>query len=165
MSERLSHLQPVVLADPRAWAKLEKVPLLVWDKAPGAKMKTLVLGTLANYRPEPPSHDPICFRMKKYNRVGNAFALGVTLGRADFNDIPLDDGSVSRFHAYFQQDRHSGVWHVVDAESFNGSSCDGVLLQPNRPAPLHDGAKLQFGNVELRFLTAESFGEWVRARP
>ncbi|MFL5321907.1 MAG: FHA domain-containing protein [Myxococcaceae bacterium] len=166
MSERLSQLSSTVLANPRAWAKLEKTPLLVWEKAPVKKKGTpLVLGTLANIKLEPPAHDPLCFRLRKYNRVGNAFALGITLGRAEFNDIPLDDGSVSRFHAYFQQDRQSGIWHVVDAESFNGSSVDGVWLQPNRPAPLRDRVELKFGNIEMRFFTAESFGEWVAARP
>lgn len=164
MSERLSQLAPTVLVNPRAWAKLEKTPLLVWEKAPAKKQKTLVLGTLPGYRLEAAGSDPLCYRLRKYNRVGNAFPLGITLGRAEFNDVPIDDGSVSRFQAYFQQDQQSGIWHIVDAESFNGTSLDGVALAPNRASPLRDKAELRFGNVELRFFLPDSFGEWVKSR-
>ncbi len=76
------------------------------------------------------------FELKKVPGRPNAFYRwsGVTVGRIDTNDIVVDDGSVSRFHAYFQKDARTGDWHVVDAESKNGTWVGPLKLQPNERA-------------------------------
>ncbi|MDP3498917.1 MAG: FHA domain-containing protein [Myxococcales bacterium] len=55
------------------------------------------------------------FFVEKVPRTGNAFALGVTIGRVESNDIIIDDSSISRFHAWLQLDAKKG-WMLCDAE-------------------------------------------------
>jgi pSer/pThr/pTyr-binding forkhead associated (FHA) protein len=93
------------------------------------------------------------FDVKKESSKHNAFAMGVTIGRVDSNDIPLDDVSVSRFHAWLQADGKG--WVVCDAESKNGTFLDGKRLAPNQKVPVKDKAKLKFGEVEVTFLEVE----------
>ena len=71
------------------------------------------------------------------------------------NDVSLEDESVSRFHAFFQNE--SGAWTLTDAESKNGTFVETVRLLPNKPYAVRDGMRLRFGDLEVRFLTAESF--------
>ena len=54
------------------------------------------------------------FELKKVPGKANAFAMGVTVGRIDTNDVVLDDASVSRFHAYFQKDARTGETLAMD---------------------------------------------------
>jgi pSer/pThr/pTyr-binding forkhead associated (FHA) protein len=80
----------------------------------------------------------------------NPFAGMVTLGRAANNDVCLYSGSVSKVHAYFQQDAER--WTVRDGGSANGTFVDGVRLDANVPTPLDDGRVLAFGpDVECVF--------------
>ncbi|MFZ5469814.1 MAG: FHA domain-containing protein [Myxococcota bacterium] len=161
MSERLSILTVRFRENPSPILR-QTEPVLVWATAPAAKPKALLWGTLGDYRPEPPSHDPLLYRVEKTSKKANAFGVGITLGRTQNNDLAVDDSTVSRFHAYFQKDQKTGVWHVVDAESHNGTFCDGNRLVPRRPAPLHDGVALRFGYVEMRFLLPEGFAAFMR---
>lgn len=159
MGHRLSELIRSHYLDPKAW---QPVPVLIWHEAPPPREKPELLWvTQGNHRLDAPAADPEIFRLEKSSDGSkdkvNAFALGVTLGRTSNNDVMIDDASVSRFHAYFQQDPQSGVWHVVDAESSNGSYLAGERLAPRRPAPLVDHARLQFGHVKLEYLLPVSF--------
>ena len=83
----------------------------------------------------------------------------VTIGREDpvsniYPEIDLtphggEQGGVSRQHARLI---HSGgQWMLYDLNSTNYTRLDGVRLEPNKPQPLHDGAKVQFGRVALTF--------------
>lgn len=158
MGHRLSELIRSHYLDPKAWSP---APVLVWHDAPPPRENPELLWvTQGNHRLDaPPAADPEILRVEKSSEAEkvNAFSLGITLGRTPNNDVMIDDGSVSRFHAYFQQDPQSGVWHVVDAESSNGSYVGGVRLAPRRPAPVVDRAELQFGHVKLQFLSPQSF--------
>jgi hypothetical protein len=58
---------------------------------------------------------------------------------------------VSRFHGYFQQDRATRVWSLVDAESQNGTFRGSRRLAPNQPVPLFEHAELRLGGVEISF--------------
>lgn len=158
MGHRLSELVRSHHLDPKAWAP---VPVLLWREAPPPREKPELLWvTQGNHRLEgPPAADPEIFRVEKVfseDKV-NAFALGITLGRTVNNDMMIDDTSVSRFHAFFQQDPQSGVWHVMDAASSNGTFVGGVRLAPRKPAPVSDGSALQFGHVKMEFLSAQGF--------
>jgi pSer/pThr/pTyr-binding forkhead associated (FHA) protein len=94
---------------------------------------------------------------------GAGLAL-VTLGRVPDCDIVIEDAIVSRTHALFRQEPHTGMWHVVDAESHNGTFLAGALIVPGRPMPLFERAALRFGGVEVAFLQASAFEQYVQAR-
>ena len=71
----------------------------------------------------------------------------VNIGRADYNDLPLADPSVSTSHAKLQ--RREGVWVLEDLDSTNGSFVDGERVQGE--VPIASGAIIKFGDVELSF--------------
>lgn len=175
MGARLSEMVRAHYLDPEALAR-DPAPVLVWIDAPPPKERPELLWvTQGNHRigapgdpaPPAPSLDPEILRIEKQKNRSNAFALGITVGRTSNNDVQIDDPSVSRFHAYFQQDPHSGVWHVVDAESSNGTLIAGVRLQPKRPAPLVDRSEIKFGHVNVQFLSAAAFEQLLdeKVRP
>ena len=84
----------------------------------------------------------------------NAFALGITVGHTENNDIVIEDESVSRFHAYFQQSGSS--WKLVDTGSRLGTWLDEAQLRPNTATEVNDGAQLRFGKVQVTFLLPPS---------
>ena len=76
-----------------------ETPVLVWE------------GDLADTRwvIKPPEHspspeNPVVFLVKKVEGRPNPFGGGVTLGRAEHNDVVFPHASVSRFHAYLAPD-------------------------------------------------------------
>jgi pSer/pThr/pTyr-binding forkhead associated (FHA) protein len=71
----------------------------------------------------------------------------VNLGRADYNDVVIPDGSVSTSHAKLQ--RREGVWVLVDLDSTNGTFVDGERVKGE--APLAPGAMVRLGDVQLVF--------------
>jgi pSer/pThr/pTyr-binding forkhead associated (FHA) protein len=71
----------------------------------------------------------------------------VNVGRADYNDLPLADPSVSTSHAKLQ--RREGVWVLMDLDSTNGTFVDGERVPSE--IPLAPGATLRFGDVEVVF--------------
>ena len=71
----------------------------------------------------------------------------VNVGRADYNDLPLADPSVSTSHAKLQ--RREGIWVVVDLDSTNGTFVDGERAPGE--IPIAPGAILRFGDVEVVF--------------
>jgi hypothetical protein len=73
----------------------------------------------------------------------------VVLGRGEQSDIVLNDGTLSSLHLVFM--RGPGGWTVRDAGSKNGTTLEGVALQPGQPKPLLSGARLRAGSVVLRY--------------
>lgn len=100
--------------------------------------------------------EPIVFPIIKNQE--NAFGRGITLGRTGNNDVVLHDGTVSRFHAWFQRET-DGRYILMDAGSKNGSFVAGVRLIPRRPAPVPDGTHVRFGQVELTFYLSSGFSK------
>lgn len=94
----------------------------------------------------------------------NAFGRGITVGRTGNNDVVLDDGSVSRFHAWFSREEGQAGLLLTDAGSKNGSWVGGVRLTPRRAVPVEDGARLRFGQVEVVFYTASGFARMLAVR-
>jgi hypothetical protein len=113
-------------------------------------------------RMSPRAGDPVVFELRKQTSKKNPFAMGITLGRVETNDIVIDDASISRFHAWFQNDPKQG-WLVVDAESKNGSAIDGQKLVANKKTPIADGARLKFGEIELLFLSPQKLVQRIEA--
>jgi hypothetical protein len=141
------------------------VPVLVWELPSGPNPEESWQHTATGAgMARPRVAEPLVYRVEKVSGKKNAFAMGVTLGRVDTNDLQADDASVSRFHAYFQRDEKAGTWSVTDAESHNGTSLDGVRLKPNVKTVLHAGTRVRFGDVEMLFLTPEAFVEFLDAR-
>lgn len=134
-------------------------PVLLWEAAPDGKLEEPWLGTETGAALQRPRRgEPVVFELKKADKT-NAFAMGVTVGRIDSNDIPIEDHSVSRFHAYFQKEPRSGDWFLVDAESKNGTWAGPLKLEANAKARLADRTKVRFGDIELEFLMPASIVE------
>jgi hypothetical protein len=84
----------------------------------------------------------------------NPFGLMVTIGRAQNNDVVLNHGAVSKFHAYLRKLGDS--WLLSDAGSTNGTGVDGVPLARERSIPLKSGARILLGGeVQLELLAPE----------
>ncbi len=94
----------------------------------------------------------------------NAFQRRVTIGRTNNNDIVLDDTSVSRFHAWLQQDEQSGQWQLCDAGSRNGTMVGGKRMGAKAAVVLSPGVKVRIGAVELTFYSADGFLKLLKQR-
>lgn len=80
---------------------------------------------------------------------GVVWAIGdpTIVGRALADcDLTLLHASVSSVHARLE--RHGPGWRVLDQGSRNGTCVDGVRVEV---APLADGARLRFGEIDLLF--------------
>lgn len=76
----------------------------------------------------------------------------------------VDDGSVSRFHAWLQKDERTQQWSLTDAESKNGTWVDGVQLAGKQRVTLRDGASLKFGEVVMTFHLPDTLRQLVADR-
>lgn len=77
----------------------------------------------------------------------NADPAGI--GRNVANAIQIDDATVSNFHAAFVL-RADGTLELADRNSANGTSINGVQLEPADRRIVRHNDRLQFGDVELR---------------
>jgi hypothetical protein len=86
----------------------------------------------------------------------------ITVGRAPNNDVVIQDGLVSKFHAWFRLGSDGSV-SLADAGSANGTRLnDAPLVASADPAPLVSGDRLTFGVVAFRFVDAA--GAWAALR-
>jgi hypothetical protein len=139
-------------------------PVLVWETPTEGFEDELFTTEASEERSVPKSGTPVVFELRKSTSKTNAFAMGITIGRTGNNDIVLEDKSISRFHAYFQQDPKDFCWRLVDAESKNGSWVDGARLSAGKAEVVADQAKLRFGEVEVQFFLPPSFFEFLQKR-
>lgn len=162
--ERLSKLARWYAEDP-VEARLSLMPaILLWREAPATDIRELIWQTVPRFELGGAGpHDPAVFRVRKRPGGGGALALGVSIGRASNNDIAVDNASVSRFHAYVQLDS-AGVCHLFDAESANGTLCNGLPLEKGKGVALRDASRIQLGDVELHFYLGATFEAiWLAA--
>jgi hypothetical protein len=156
----VSELARSYLKDPAIFSQRIIEPVLIWELPPAVQEEDFLLGTTGGSDVTRPStRDPLVFDVRKVADKSNAFALGITVGRAKNNDIVVADNSVSRFHAYLQK---AAAWSIVDAESRNGTSVDGMKLTPNQHVTLRDGAALRIGKMEMQFMLPERFISWLK---
>ena len=135
---------------------------LVWEaktwaapRADGAtRIGSLPLGGL-NPSKEP---DALCFGL-----TFKGDAKQIALGRANDNDIVINDGTVSRHHALLTLSS-AGRWQVQPYPGTSGTTCGGRQLSETDIAPMVDRQKLAVGGVELTFYEPKSFLDIVRAR-
>lgn len=80
-------------------------------------------------------------------RTQPADQLAYRLGRADDNDLVLNDSSVSRRHARLS--REGDQWMLEDLASASGTFIDSQQLPPNTPTPLLPGQVVRLGVVQL----------------
>ncbi len=130
---------------------------------PGGELDEYRLKTVTNAgAPTLGASEPVVFPVLKSRT--NAFGRGITVGRTGNNDVVLDDGSVSRFHAWFARPEGQEGFLLTDAGSKNGSWVGGVRLTPRKAITVEDGARLRFGQVEVAFYTAGSFVRMLSVR-
>lgn len=106
--------------------------------------------------------EPMVFLLTKTR--DNAFQRRVTVGRTSNNDLPIEDPSVSRFHAWFQREDEEAPWFVVDAGSKNGTRLNGKVLEKKKPYALAPGMKIRIGHVDLSFFDARGFLKMLKTR-
>ena len=160
MARRLSELARNFLKD-EAKARAElTTPILVLEGTPTDTQDEMLLATspvLPSMRKL--SGEGTAFLLQK--RASNAFPMGITVGRTENNDIVLSDNTVSRFHAWFQQDRKLG-WTCADADSRGGTWLDGEKLKPQTATALPKMARLRFAGLELFYFEPSTFFEYLQ---
>lgn len=142
------------------------VPALVWEAPPASSRDSgtwRLTGSEVVPEPRLPG-ESLVLMLEKAAAHASTFPAGVTLGRADSNDLVIEDASVSRFHAWIHHDEREGSWLVVDAESRTGTWVNGQKLVARQRRALADGDELRLGDAVLRFLLADSLMAYVRDR-
>ncbi len=159
MARGLADFARLYLSDKAGFAKKLTVPVLLWEANdalnPADEQWNRTESGISDRNTRPRPGEPLVFELKKVADKKNPFSMGVTLGRVDTNDIVIDDASISRFHAWFQDDPKLG-WVVVDAESKNGSHLNRIKLVANKKSALADGALVRIGEIDLIFLSPQA---------
>jgi adenylate cyclase len=70
----------------------------------------------------------------------------ISIGRAPENDLVIQDGSISRFHAKIH--REGGHWHITDLGSKNGTHVNDVSSPVSN---LKDGDEILLGKLPMSF--------------
>lgn len=144
---------------------LVQVPVLLWEAPPqDSSPDEDWAPTETGYKTRPTAADPLVFPLEKVPGRANPFAMGVTVGRVETNDVIVDDGSVSRFHAWLQYDERKKTWFLCDAESKNGTFVGPQRLSANQKVAIADGAQVKFGDAQMTFLWPASLVAVIRRR-
>ncbi|MBS2030306.1 MAG: FHA domain-containing protein [Deltaproteobacteria bacterium] len=114
--------------------------------------------TIGGNDSKPRSGDPLAIPILKGK--ASVFAMGITIGRTENNDVVLRHEEVSRFHAYVQDT--AGALSLVDADSKNGTWVNGLKLLPSKPQPLPAIAVIKFGQLQITYYGAEAFIDFLR---
>jgi pSer/pThr/pTyr-binding forkhead associated (FHA) protein len=153
-----SYVQPFI-HDSSKWAEQVCPVLLLNTETKGSSM--LITGS-GNVEERAVVGVPLVFELKKGRDASNAL-LDITIGRTGNNDLVVDDESVSRFHGFFRQDKHTDLWSVTDVGSKNGITVGGVRLVPEKAHLLAAREELVIGSVAMLFLQPETFRLYVDA--
>src|SRR5579883_3234847 len=85
----------------------------------------------------------------------NPFAGMITVGRTPNNDVCLSFSSVSKLHAYFQNE--NGRWTVRDSMSSFGTFVNGEKVPPDTAISVQDGSAIGFGpDIEGQLLSPKA---------
>ena len=71
------------------------------------------------------------------------------IGRADDNDLKLDESHISSYHAVIEYS--GGSYYLRDNRSTNHTFLNGQRLAPDDPCLLHDGDTIRFHKQEFTF--------------
>ncbi len=91
------------------------------------------------------------YRLQK--KEGAPFSDMITIGRTPNNDVCIADSSISRFHAFFRDDKDH--WIVCDAGSKNGTKVNGKALGFRVESEIASGAVVKMGDVVMKFYTPD----------
>lgn len=161
MHLKFSVLASRFLDDPQSVRRAVCWPVLVWEAPPTSVRPLFTRGTMTGAAPRRPTvAEPLVLEVRKRPRAATP-AAGITLGRTPHNDIIVEDPTVSRVHATFREEKHTGVWYVHDVGSHNGTWHDGTLLIPGRDTPLFERASLRFGDMMATFLHFDGFNLFI----
>lgn len=89
-------------------------------------------------------------------------ADAITLGRADDNDVPLADDTISSHHAELVIDDVTGRITLEDLGSTNGTELNEEPVHPGKPVDLSDGDVVCFGDAVYLFFTPGGFHDALR---
>ena len=98
-----------------------------------------------------PAVRPARLRVTRGADCGVVLELGagrVNIGRLQSNDLVLADQSSSRLHAYICWDKQADCHMLFDAESLNGTKCNGQGISRSE---LKDGDRIAIGNTEMTY--------------
>ena len=84
---------------------------------------------------------------------GNPYSDRISVGRARNCDVVLRNPSVSKLHAHLRREPN-GSWVLLDVNSHNGTSIDGVRVQSSQPVVLRLGEQVTFGGMVVRIVDA-----------
>ena len=101
------------------------------------------------------SSDLPVYRVKK--KMGTPFASRITIGRLETSDIVLQDGTVSKLHAYFTLEKDG--YHLNDAKSRNGTRLNDAKLEPGESRVVSYGDVIRVGLFSLRYVASETIYE------
>jgi hypothetical protein len=90
----------------------------------------------------------------------NPAATVVTLGCSSECDVQINDQSVSKLHAVVEI--RDSRWLIRDANSTAGTQVNDKMLEPNQLTPLAAGDRVTLGFVDLTFLPAMDFYQFIR---
>lgn len=97
--------------------------------------------------------------VKKTRR--NPFKEMITLGRDAVSDIILSQDTVSRCHAFLQQ--QDSRWWLVDRGSKNGTRVGSTVLVAGKPHRLEEGVQIALGlEVSVLFFTPKAFWHYLK---
>ncbi len=103
-------------------------------------------GAASRSAPKPPSNrsqlkQALCEPLVKSKR--NPYAGMITVGRAPNNDVCIPIGSVSKLHAYFQNE--GTRWVLRDSHSSFGTFVNDVKVDPEKVVVVENGTQISFG--------------------
>lgn len=154
---------------PDAFAKLHGRAFLLMQRAgkerlqpPARPTRTLVSENPAVRSDLPPSKY-LVFPVRKTERslIERFYSVGQTRN----NDIVIRDVSVSKSHAFFQDDGKGG-FTLLDARSTNGTYVNERRVPRHgqgEPVPVRTGDTVRFGQIELAFVDSKAFRDLLRA--
>jgi hypothetical protein len=88
----------------------------------------------------------------------------ISVGRVAKNDVVIDDGSLSRYHAFLRRG-DNGEYSIQDAGSRNGTKVDDTPVPvrgSGEPVTLKSGSTVRIGGVSVSFLSAQDLLNLMR---
>lgn len=98
--------------------------------------------------------------LRKRPRAGKPYEGHVSVGRARNNDVVLRDGSVSKFHAWFQRGE-GGVFYVADGRSKNTTKVNRQPIASAQTLAVSAGDRIAFGAIETLLISPSWLWELI----
>ena len=116
--------------------------------------------------PNPDLEDEVAFEASwrvamVRKRPGNPYPNRISVGRAKNCDIVIRLSQISKLHAAFITDDRHGLT-LADQRSVNGTTVDGVALQPGKAAPVFPGNVIGFGQISVQLVEGARFYQMLR---